>query len=258
MDDLTETLTSTYNLSPFDYARLLVVRGPLIALCIALCLAAGYAYSARQTRIYRATQIMLVTAGEADPSVVQAGQSGLNGFVVYLHSSLVAEEIARELGIGISGAELKGRAEISAPPGSSIIQINVNDTDGEAANRVAFAWGQKLIQYFDRLNANMTEAERLLAIPQDFPTYTLYRPRLIVNLGLAGVAGLLIGGALTFALEFRRNRAVRVPDDLDGLRPFPVLASIPSAESSHDVTRAATRSSTRRDSVSWPNPNSSR
>lgn len=218
----------TDNLSLLEYGRLLVVRGWIVAICMAILMGGAYLYSGRQTRIYRATQLMLVQAGESDANVLQASQRQLNAYVVYLYSSLVADEISRELGLGISGEELKGRAEISAEPERSIIRIEVNDTDGESANRVAYAWGQKLVQYFNQLNENMTGAERIEALVQDFPTYTLYRPRLVVNLGLSGVVGLLIGAMIVFIVEFRSNRVIRHPEDVEDFDALPVLASIPA------------------------------
>lgn len=223
---MTDKLTD--NLSLLEYGRLLVVRGWIVALCMAVLMGGAYLYSARQTRIYRSTQLMLVQAGESDANVLQANQRQMNAFVVYLHSGLVADKIADELALGVSGEELKGRAEISAEPERSIIRIEVNDTDGETANRVAYAWGQKLIQYFNQLNENRTGPERIEALVQDFPTYTLYRPRLVVNLGLAGVVGLLIGATLVFIVEFRSNRVIRHPEDVEDFDAFPVLASIPA------------------------------
>lgn len=217
------------NLSLLEYGRLLIVRGWIVALCMAILMGGAYLFSARQTRIYRATQVMLVQAGESDANVLQANQRQLNAYVFYLYSTLVADEISHELNLGISGEELKGRAEIAAEPERSIIRIEVNDTDGENANRVAYAWGQKLIQYFNQLNENRTGAERIEALVADFPTYILYRPRLVVNLGLSGVVGLLIGAIIVFILEFRSNRVIRHPEDVEDFDAFPVLASIPAS-----------------------------
>lgn len=217
-------------MSLFEYLRVLLQRGWIIALFAAGAAGAMVFYSSQQTPIYRSTQVILVSPQRADLDNSLANRSLLSSYVVYLNSSFVAEQIAEELEMDVSGAELKGRAEIGAVPDRLTIEINVNDTDGDNANRVAFAWGQKLVQFLQQRNASVPAEDHVTAVPQDFPTYTLYRPRTLVNVMLGGLAGALAGSVLVFILEFRRNRVVRDAHDLlvwgGGL-----LATIPDHDS---------------------------
>lgn len=214
-------------MSLLEYGRLALQRGWILVLCVALCLGAAYLLSVRQTRIYRATQYMIVQPERVDANVLAANLRQLNAYVTYLHSVPVAERVVEALGLELSGLEMKGRAEIVAEPERSRIRIEVNDTDGESANRVAAAWGQQLILYRQQLNENLPEGERISAVPQDHPTFALYRPRLAVNFGLGALAGALVGSLIVFVLEVRRNRVVRHREDLEALPALTLLAVIP-------------------------------
>lgn len=215
-------------MSLLEYGRLLIQRGWIVVLCAAVFMGAAYLYSARQTPIYRSTQNMLVVPDKTDANVDLATRRQLNAYVQYLYSSLVGQEISDSLQLGVSGAELRGRAEISAVPDRSLIIIEVNDLDGEAANRVAYAWGQKLVEYRNRLNENLPEGERVSALPQDNPVFRLYWPRLGVNLGLGGFVGAVLGCLIVFFVELRRNSIVRHREDIEGFNDLPVLATIPT------------------------------
>lgn len=218
-------------MSLFEYMRVLVQRGWIMALCAVAAAGAMYLYSSQQTPIYRATQVVIIQPARADASRSLGNRSLLNSYTVYLNSVYVAQEISDALAMGVSGAELKGRAEIGAKPDQLTVEINVNDTDGETANRVAFAWGEKLVQYRQQLNENLPTDEHVYAVLQDFPRYTQYRPRTLVNMALGGLAGLLVGGVLVFALELRHHRRVHHPQDLATFATDAVFMTIP-AESS--------------------------
>jgi len=235
-------------MSLLEYVRVLVQRGWVMVLCALIAAGGMYLYSDRQPIIYRATQVVLIQPARADASRSLGNRSLVTSYTVYLNSVHVAQEIADSLGLGISGAELKGRAEIGARPDQLAIEINVNDADGETANRVAFAWGEKLVQYRQSLNANLPTDEHVYAVLQDFPRYTQYRPRTLVNMALGGMAGLLVGGLMVFALELRHHRRVHHPQDLSAFAHDAVFAVIPHESPPHRTPAAPTASPDRRTS----------
>lgn len=236
-------------MSLLEYLRVLVQRGWMMALCALIAAGGMYVYSGRQPVIYRATQVVLIQPARADASRSLGNRSLLTSYTVYLNSVYIAQEVSDTLGLGVSGAELKGRAEIGAKPDQLVIEINVNDTDGETANRVAFAWGEKLVQYRQQLNENLPIDEHVYAVLQDFPRYTQYRPRTLINMALGGLAGLLIGGVLVFALEFRHHRRVHHPQDLAAFAADAVFMTIPTESSaSNRSSTAITTSPDRRTS----------
>jgi capsular polysaccharide biosynthesis protein len=224
-------------MSLLEYGRIVIQRGWIIVLTAVLAAAALFAFSARQTPIYRSTQTVIIQPASANQGINQGIRSLLNAYVVYLNSSFIAEQIADSLGMDVSGAELKGRAEIAANPDTMSIEINVNDTDGEMANRVALAWGQQLVDFRNRENQALVPNQQINAALQDLPRYVQYRPRTLVNMALGGLAGILLGGLIVFALEFTRHRVVAYREDLEDLLHIPVLAAIPEdVASSHSIS----------------------
>jgi capsular polysaccharide biosynthesis protein len=208
-----------------DYGRLIVQRGWVLALCALLSAGAMGLVSRAQTPVYRSTYQVLIEPARTEQGVSAGQRSLLGSVVVALHTTETAAEIIAELGMGISPLALKNGTRIGAVPDQMLIRIEVDDTDGEFANIVARRWGDKLIQQRNRLNADLNERDRILAIPQDAPRYALYRPRTAVNMALGGLGGLVLGVLIVFGLEYRQNRRITSRDDVPGL---PVLACVPA------------------------------
>lgn len=207
-----------------EYARLLLQRGWILVLCGALAAGGMYVYSNRQTPIYRSTYQILIEPATSSQGVAAGQRSLLGAVVVSLHTTETAAEIIQELGMGISPQALKGGTQIGAIPDQMLIRIEVDDTSGEFANIVAQRWGDKLIQQRNRLNDDLNERDRILAIPQDAPRYQLYRPRTVINMALGGLVGVLVGAVLVFVLEYRTHRRIHSHADLENV---PFLASVP-------------------------------
>jgi capsular polysaccharide biosynthesis protein len=210
-----------------DYLSLLARRGWILLLLVLLGAGGAYLLTRGQTPIYRSTQVILVQPARADLGLSQANSALLNSYVVYLNSNFVAQEIINEyrhvLG-DIAPEQLKGITRIGADPTRQIIQIEVDTTDGDVANTIAHAWGQKLVAYRQQLNADLQPEYHINTITQDFPRYSLYRPRLEINAMLGGLLGLSIAAVIVFVLEYRKNSVVQHRDDLP---QFDVLAIIP-------------------------------
>lgn len=211
-------------MSLLEYLRLLLQRGWIIALCAALAAAGMVIYSQRQTTVYRSSMQIIFEPVTANQTLSAGNNSLLRSYVVDIHTTETAAEIVADLGMGISPLALKGGTEISAVPDQSLIKIEVNDTDGEWANVVALAWGQKLIDRRNRQNIELPATEQIAATIHDMPQYGLYRPKLVNNALLGGVAGVLVGAVIVYILEARKYRLIRYRQDLSDLQ---FLATIP-------------------------------
>lgn len=183
-----------------------------------------FAVSQRQTIVYRSTMQIIFEPAAASQGVSAALNSLLRSYVVRVHTTAIAAEIVDDLGMGIPADALKNGTEISAVPDQSLIKIEVNDTDGEWANVVALAWGQKLIDQQNALNSELPGTEQIRATVQDSPRYVLFRPRTLPNVLLGTTAGLLAGMILVFILERRMTRVILNRQDL---MHVPVLVAVP-------------------------------
>ncbi|MBK9122010.1 MAG: hypothetical protein IPM16_02670 [Chloroflexi bacterium] len=211
-------------MSLLEYGRIVVQRGWIVVLCAALGAGAMLLYSARQDPVYRSSMQVIFEPAQSGQGISAANAALLRSYVVYLSSTDIAGEIVEELGMGISAEALKAGTEISAIPDQSLIRIEVNDASGDWANTVAYAWGLKLIDVRNRQNDELPINERIIATPQDFPRYTLYRPRTTANMLLGAVGGFALGVVIIFVLERRRLRVLKSPGDFALGR---LLATIP-------------------------------
>ena len=213
-----------HGVSLLEYLRVLIMRGWILALCAILGAGAMFVVSQQQTVVYRSTMQVIFEPAAASQGVSAALNSLLRSYVVRVHTNAVASEIVDDLVMGISADALKGGTEISAVPDQSLIKIEVNDTDGDWANVVAQAWGQKLIDQQNALNSELPGTEQIRATMPDSARYVLFRPRTLPNVLLGTTAGLLAGMILVFILERRMTRVIRNRQDLIHV---PVLVAIP-------------------------------
>lgn len=183
-----------------------------------------FVYSQRQPPVFRSTMQVIFEPAAANQGTGAAMNSLLRSYVVRVYTEEVAAEIIAELGMGIGPAELKAGTEISAVPDQSLIKIEVNDTDGNWANLVTLAWGQKVIDQRNASNQELPATEQIVATIHDYPHYSQYRPRTITNVLLGAVSGAILGILIVYIVETRANRVIQTHHDL--ARAI-VLASVP-------------------------------
>lgn len=214
-------------MSLFEYLRVLIQRGWIVVLIVMFTAGGAYFLTTQQTRIFQSSYVILLEPVSPNSNISQANRALLNGYVVYLYSRPIAAQVVEALDMGISPDELMGRSSISVTEDQLALEIRVNDTDGENANRVALAWGEALIHYRNTINEDLPGPEHINAIPQDSPRFSQFRPRVLLTTALGVLGGLAVGGLIVFMLEFLHNRIVQHPEDLEQGLHMDVLATIP-------------------------------
>lgn len=210
-----------------DYAMLIVRRGWLVLLVMALAAGGAYLLSSRQPAVYRATQLVLMQPSRSDFGLTQASSQLLQPAVVWLDSSLRAQQIIDELALDMLAQDLLSNVYINSDSLRLTVQIDVDSTDAELASRIAAAWGQQALRYREEQNQRARREDRTLAVLPDMPVVRQIAPATLINTGAGALLGLLLGVLLVAAVEFLERGVVRRRDDLErGLR-VPVLANIP-------------------------------
>lgn len=210
-----------------DYGHILVRRGWIMLLLAVLAAGGAYFLSARQTPVYRSIQKVLIQPARIDLSLTESSRSLLNNLSEYLNSSLRAAEVIDSLNLDMTPEQLLGNVDIVAVPISLSIEIGVDLPDGEMANRVARAWGERLVLFRDQENQKNRREDQVNALLQDNPRYDLLAPRPAINAAAGAVLGLLLGGIIIFVLEYLESSVVRRRDDLERGMDLPVLAAVP-------------------------------
>ncbi|MGV2436914.1 MAG UNVERIFIED_CONTAM: hypothetical protein LVT10_20165 [Anaerolineae bacterium] len=125
--------------------------------------------------------------------------------------------------------QLKGITTLVGNQNNLTVQIDVDLYSGELANDIAREWGNLLIEFRNEQNQVARQEDRVNAVLQDNPSYTLLRPRPPINAIAGAVLGFLVGSVLVFALEVLESSVVRSRDDLERNLNLTVLGAIPDA-----------------------------
>lgn len=210
-----------------DYIRIIIRRGWIMLLLAVLAAGTAYFLSSRQAPVYRATQIVLMQPSRMDLGLAEAAIRLIENNVEYLNSTLRAQEIIERKNLDITPQQLKGITTITANRNDLSVQIDVDLYSGELANDIAREWGNLLIEYRNERNQIARQEDRMDAILQDAPTYSLLRPRPQINAVAGGVLGLLLGGGIVLLLEFIESSVLRSREDIERSLNLSVLATIP-------------------------------
>lgn len=213
------------------YARILIRRGWILLLAMAITAGAAYGLSKAQTPVYRATQRVLLQPARNDYGLTETLRILLRSYVVYLNTDTQAAAAIDRLQLDMTPGDLRRYTTISSDPTQLIVQIDVDMQDGPLAARIATELGRLLVEYRTEDNRDLQREDRIDALLIDTATYGLHSPKTKINV-LAGVMlGLLLGGVVVFALEYMESNILRSREDVQTFLALPLLAAIPPEDS---------------------------
>lgn len=210
-----------------DYVMIVVRRWWVIALLVLLAAGSAYVLTSRQPAVYRSTQLILIQPSRSDFGLTEASRLLLEPAVVYLNSTLRAQEIIDELELPITAQALTERTTIASDSLRMVIQVDVDMPDPEMGARIAQAWGQRLVEYRQQQNQAVAREDRVVALLPDVPQTRQIQPQPLINAIAGALLGLLLGVVLVYVIEFLESANIRRRDDLERAAGIPVLTSIP-------------------------------
>jgi capsular polysaccharide biosynthesis protein len=116
---------------------------------------------------------------------------------------------------------------VSSDDSRFIINVQIEDTNGDVANDIARVWGDLLILRQNDINAALRKEDRIFIEFIDDPVYGLDRPRVKINTAAGAVFGALLGVVVVFLLEWLESGVVRRSQDVEKYLDIPVIGSIP-------------------------------
>lgn len=209
-----------------DYVRILRQRGWLIPLLAILTAVAAFAFSRMQDPVYKSTANLLITS-RPDFGQTQAAKELIRSDAAWLYSSFRATEVIDKLDLEIDALTLLGDVRIAPRTDANIIQIDVEDSNGDLANDISRAWAEELILELNRRNAGLQKADWIEAQLIDNPRYGLDSPKTRVNTLAGGVFGSLLGVMMIVGLEWWESGRIRRADDVERFLEVPVVGRIP-------------------------------
>jgi capsular polysaccharide biosynthesis protein len=211
-----------------DYVRILKRRGWIIILLMVMTAAAAFAFSKLQTEIFKSSVEILIQPARADFGLTQSAKWLLRSYVAWLDTDTRAQEVIDLLSLDRLPGDLRSDVKIASDESRFVIQIDVEDPDGDLANDVAQAWTDLFLQWRNEVNAKQRKEDRVEAVQLDPPRYGLARPKWKVNVLAGAILGALVGGAVVFILEWVESGVVRRPEDIERYLELPLLGTIPS------------------------------
>lgn len=210
-----------------DYGRLLLRRSWILILAIALTVAAAYLFSRTQTRIYRSTQQIALSPARNDFSLQQTMSQRMASYAAFIDTDRRASAVIDLLRLDMTPGQLSGTVTVTPDLNTLRLNIDVDMTDGELANRVAAAYAQVFLLWLNEQNEPLRMEDRIYGELNDDAKYSQFRPNTTINLAAGGVLGLILGGAIIFALEYAEAGVVRTRRDIERAG-FTPLAAVPA------------------------------
>jgi capsular polysaccharide biosynthesis protein len=216
-----------------QYMRILWRRGWIMLLLAVLTAAAAFGFSQiikERAPLYKSTVTILVKPARTDFGQAQAAKALLGQYQSWLESSYRAQDVIESLQLDMVPRELLGDVFVAGDLNQLTLRIEVENPNGDLANRVAWEWANRFIQWRDEENAGVRREDRIDAEILDDPVYALERPKTAINTIAGGILGFLVGLAIVFVLEYAEAGIIKTPDDVDRVLAMPVLSAIPPTE----------------------------
>lgn len=220
-----------------DYFRILWRRGWILILMAALTAAAAFAFSRLQTPVYKSTVYILVQPARTDFGLTQSAKILLRSYVAWMYTDNRAADVIELLQLDQEPPALRGDVTIASDDSRFVIQIDVENENGDLANDIAQKWADLFLGWRDSENQKQRNEDRVYAIILDDARYVQDRPNWRINTLAGAVLGALLGGVVVFVLEYLDSAIIRSPADVE--RPFglAVLGAIPAAERKRSAPR---------------------
>jgi len=216
-----------------QYLKILWRRGWIMVTLAVITAVAAFGASLiikQRAPLYRSTIEILVQPARSDFGQAQAAKQLLGPYEAWLYSSYRAEQVINTLQLDMVPRELLADVRIADDINQLTIKIEVENPDGEEANRIAWAWANMFLDWRNQQNQEVRREDRIDSEILDDPIYTIERPKTTINTIAGGVMGFLIGLMIVFVLEYIESGIIRSPGDVDRFLALPGLGAIPPGD----------------------------
>lgn len=200
---------------------------------LSACVGAALVFTFLQTPKYSSTSSALIavdtaaTAGELSSGALYAERQ-VSSFVALADSALVLDPVIDELGLNVTPQGLRSRVSVSAPAGTSIVDVTVTDTNAGRAAEIANAITASLKNVTSDVVPTGPDGDEIVTVTVVEPAAVSSRPvspRPVVNIALGLIVGVVIGLGQALVRRLLDSR-IRTRDDLEEITDAPVLASV--------------------------------
>jgi capsular polysaccharide biosynthesis protein len=214
-----------------QYLRILRKRWWVIGVAVLVTALSAAAFSKLQTPVYQSTAEVVIQPARPDFGLTQSAKTLLRSYMTVADSNRWAQQVIDRLSMDMTPQQLRANARFAAEDDRMVIRIEIEDTDGEVANRIARTWAILMVEWRDSENQKQRKEDRVFAELRDEPTYSqTWPPSLVIMLIAGAILGLIIAFVIVFFLEWTESGIIRTPEDLEQWLGITVLGTVPPAE----------------------------
>ncbi|MFZ5986469.1 MAG: polysaccharide biosynthesis tyrosine autokinase [Bacillota bacterium] len=207
---------------------LLLKRWYLIAICFELATVSAFAVTQFYLKpVYKAQSTLFLGKenGKVDLSFadIQVNNQLVVDYREILKSRRVAEDIQQKL--GVDAGKFQGNVDVRTVKDSRIFSISYEDTDPELAANVV----NELATIIQQMASDIIEVKNVKVIDTAKVPKNPIKPNKKMNIGLAGLLGLLLGASLIYLLEFV-DHTFKKPEEVERQLGLNVIGTIPKFE----------------------------
>ncbi|HIE38481.1 MAG TPA: hypothetical protein EYH30_06280 [Anaerolineales bacterium] len=204
----------------------------IIGVAVVATAASAFLFSRLQTPTYHSTVEVVIQPARPDFGLTQSAKTLLRSYMTVADSNFWAQEVIDRLRLDMTPQQLRSNARFAAEDDRMVLRIEIEDTDGEQANRIARTWAALMIEWRNSENQKLRKEDRVGAVLRDEPTYSqAWPPRTTIILVAGAIFGLLIALVVIFFLEWVESGIVRTPRDVEQWIGVTVLGMVPPTES---------------------------
>ena len=206
----------------------LIILCPLVAALAAglISLQLPKVYEAQATLLVKPAQPLAGTPGTVAPETVD---EILRTYARLITARRVLERVISDRVLNTDPASLSHRITVTPEPNTTILNVAVQDTDPARSQGTANLLVDDFLAYFRGLPGTSSLDILIPYAPATLPTEPV-SPRPLLNIALAVVAGLALGGGLAFLFDYM-DQSVRSDEILRervGLTPLGHISYVPA------------------------------
>ncbi|GAB4099491.1 polysaccharide biosynthesis tyrosine autokinase [Sinomonas halotolerans] len=218
-----------------DYLRVARRFWRGIVAITALTTALAFTWYLMQPRIYAAESSgVVITVGADNLSLSLAGdnlaKSRAKNYKSVAESALVADRVARELGLTTTAQQLVDSVAVTVPQDTTEVRVTAKSMDPALAQRMADAWITALADQVREIEQSAGETDlppvRVVQLGRAVLPEEPVSPNVRLTLGVGVGGGLLLG--LAYAMvRHHVDRRIRNADEIEQAFGVPVVGTLP-------------------------------
>lgn len=212
-----------------DYIDIIVSRGWIILLVMAITIGSAAIFTYYQTPIYRSTIYLNVIPARLDWGLQQTVKGLMRNYAGNIKSRETASEVIQRLQLDITPDQLRSKLTVSPIEADFLIQIDADDYDALIARDIAQTTAEVFVEDITAYMLDQDKRDRVEVNIRDYALPgQLHKPKWKINVLAAAIFGMALGIGIIFVLEWLEADIIRSSEDIEQQIDLAVLGVIPS------------------------------